>query len=63
MRRNIIKIISIKESDDDGYIEDKKENLLAMMWEITKDTWSFMGDADAEQRLQRNVTAVVRRKG
>ena len=48
---------------DDGYVDAPKEKLFEMVWEITKDTWSFMGDKDAEQRLQRNIVNLSRGKG
>lgn len=34
---------------------------MAMVWEITKDTWAFMGKPVDESRLQRHVVRVYRR--
>lgn len=37
------------------------EECIAMMWELARNTWAFMGHADAEPRLQRHLIRVVRR--
>lgn len=37
------------------------EECISMMWELTRNTWAFMGHADAEPRLQRHLIRVVRR--
>lgn len=34
---------------------------MAMVWEITKDAWAFMGKPLDESRLQRHVVRVYRR--
>ncbi len=34
---------------------------MAMVWEITKDAWAFMGKPVDESRLQRHVVRVYRR--
>ncbi len=62
MNRIIVKRLSRNENDDDGYIKGDKAELVSMMWEITKDAWSFIRSQDAEQRLQRNVAAFTGRK-
>lgn len=37
------------------------EECIGMMWELTRNTWAFMGHADAEPRLQRHLIRVVSR--
>jgi hypothetical protein len=63
MNRKIVKRLSRNvKDDDDGYIKGNKAELLSMMWEITKDAWSFIRSQDAEQRLQRDVATFTGRK-
>ena len=61
MDRKRVKKIRMGEEEDDGYVQADKKRLFSMMWELTKDSWAFVRGNDAEQRLQRDVTAVVRR--
>lgn len=63
LNRGIVKKIKIDENADDGYVRADKDELMAMMWEITRDSWSFVRGQDAERRLQRDVTAIIRRTG
>jgi len=36
------------------------EERIGMMWQLTLDTWAFMGKPVAEPRLQRHVIRVIR---
>lgn len=61
--RSNIKIITgnkISANDSCRYLS--KPELLEAVWEITRDVWSFIEGEDAERRLQRDVTALNRRK-
>ena len=60
--KKIVKLDRTSQQYDDGFVDAPKENLFEMVWEITKDTWAFMGEKDAEQRLQRNITNLFKRK-
>jgi len=62
VNRNIIKRLNMKEDIDDGYVQTDRAELLSVMWEITKDAWSFVRGQDVEQRLQRDVAAFIGRK-
>ena len=62
VNRNIIKRLNMKEDIDDGYVQTDKSELLSVMWEITKDAWSFVRGQDVEQRLQRDVAVFIGRK-
>ena len=46
---------------DDGFVEAERHDLISMIWEITKDTWSFVKEQDVKRRLQRDVATIVRR--
>jgi hypothetical protein len=61
MNRKIIKKIKLKEETDDGQVQAEKNELLSMMWEITKDNWAFVRGQDVKRRLQRDVTTIIRR--
>ena len=50
--------------DEKFFVDDdlNKSELFLSVWEITKDSYSFLKEADAERRLQRNITAVIRKE-
>ncbi|MEN8780362.1 MAG: hypothetical protein ABF292_04565 [Desulfobacterales bacterium] len=61
MNRKVAKKIYMDEDIYDGYVEAKRHDLISMIWEITKDTWSFVKEQDVKRRLQRDVAIIVRR--
>ena len=61
MNRKVVKKIYMDENIDDGYVKAEKHDLISMIWEITKDTWSFVKEQDVKRRLQRDVAIIVRR--
>ena len=63
MDRSIINRAYDNEQLDDGYIEADRAELLAMVWDITKDAWVFVRGSDVERRLQRDVGNIIRREG
>lgn len=63
LNRQIVNKILLEEERDTGYVQADMAELISMMWEITRDAWSFVKDQDAEQRLQRDVTTLIRRAG
>ena len=63
VNRKVVKLDKLNNKNDDGYVDAPKEKLFEIVWEITKDVWAFMGEKDAEQGLQRNITNLIRRKG
>lgn len=63
MDRKTVRKVTIDDDIDDGYVYAEKDELISMIWEITKDTWAFVSEQNVEQRLQRNVTNLVRREG
>ena len=50
------------EADDDGYVKGDPATRIALVWPITRETWAFMKQADAQRRLQRDVATLVRRR-
>ncbi len=61
LNRKAVKLISMDKDIDDGYVQAERHELFSMIWEITKDTWSFVKGQDVKQRLQRDVTNFIRR--
>ena len=62
MQRSIIKIVKKNSILNNEFIKAKPSKLFQMVWPITQDAWAFKGDQIDKQRLQRNVTNLVRRK-
>ena len=62
MDRKLVKKINMREDTDDGHVQAEKNELISMIWEITKDNWAFVRGQDAKRRLQRDVATLVRRK-
>ncbi len=62
MQRLIIKKVKRNSKADGEFINAPPSELFAMVWPITLDAWAFKGDKIAQQRLQRNVTNLVRRR-
>ncbi|MEW6615267.1 MAG: hypothetical protein AB1401_07370 [Thermodesulfobacteriota bacterium] len=61
MNRKLVKKINMSEDTDDGHVQAEKNELISMIWEITKDNWAFVRGQDAKRRLQRDVATIVRR--
>jgi len=62
MERSVINRARMRKEKDDGYIDADRGALIAMVWDITKDAWAFVGTSNVEQRLQRDVGKFIRRK-
>ena len=45
---------------DNAFVRARPEVLLGFIWELTKEVYSLRGNFDAEQRLQRNITNLIR---
>jgi hypothetical protein len=61
MNRKLVKKITMGEDADDGHVQAEKNELISMIWEITKDNWSFVRGQDVKRRLQRDVVTIIRR--
>lgn len=61
MNRKVAKKTYLHEDIDDGHVDAKRDELISMIWEITKDTWSFVKEQDVKRRLQRDVATIIRR--
>jgi hypothetical protein len=61
MDRKTVRRIKMEDDTDDGYVHAEKNELISMIWEITKDNWAFVKGQDVKRRLQRDVANLVRR--
>jgi hypothetical protein len=59
--RKIVKRLTTNEDIDDGYVQADMSELISVMWEITRDVWTFIREQDVKQRLQRNIAVVIGR--
>ncbi len=58
--RSVSVLTSAGSPPDNDLVDAPPEVLVGFMWELTKEVYSLRGDFDAEQRLQRNITNLVR---
>lgn len=61
-RRQVTLHKSSVEADDGGYMPGTAEERVLEVWELTHELWAFIQEADAEQRLQRDVAVLTRRE-
>lgn len=59
--RSITRMTRLKNDNDDGYVEGNPATRISLVWEISRDAWSFMRQDNAQRRLQRDVATLVRR--
>lgn len=49
--------------EQDWYMDASPAERVSFMWELTAELWSIKDKLYAQQRLQRDVTNLVRRQG
>ena len=47
---------------DNGYVDASPRERVSFIWELTVELWSLKDKQPAEQRLQRNVTNLIKNK-
>ncbi len=53
-------ISALKEKfDEDNFVDAPPDVRVGFIWELTKEIFSLTGKEDAEQRLQRDVAALI----
>lgn len=60
--RNHVKLKKMTR-EDDSFVKATPAERVSFIWELTKELWSLRNRQDAEQRLQRNVTNLIRQQG
>ena len=53
---------NLKNIPEIEFIKGNPNELFLMVWEITKDMYSFVEGKDAERRLQRDVVSIYRKQ-
>ncbi len=61
-RKHIRKLHLSDINENYNFVSGTPEECIMMVWELTKEVCSLSKDFDAEQRLQRHITRVIRRK-
>lgn len=60
-----LKVKSLKDpltKEDYGYVPGTPEERIALMWKLSQEIASLSGKYDVEQRLQRHITKLLKRK-
>jgi len=48
---------------DDCYVDASPQERISFIWQLTAELWSLKGSQYVEQRLQRNVTNLIKQQG
>ncbi len=49
--------------NDDSFVDALPYQRLAFIWELTAELWSLKGSEYVKQRLQRDVTNLIKKQG
>ncbi len=60
MNRNHTAICQMSDHRDDNFIPDTPADRIGLVWFLTREITSLSKKYDAERRLQRNVTRLIR---
>ena len=59
LRKEITNLKKLTQRDD-SFVNASSKELVSFMWELTAEIWSLHGDNYVKQRLQRNVTNLIK---
>ena len=54
-------LIKKMSQEDDSYVRASPSERVSFIWELTAELWSLRGAKYVEQRLQRNVTTLIKK--
>jgi hypothetical protein len=57
-----INVIHQSDPRNNGFVPGTMEERIAMVWPLTCEAASLSGKYDTEQRLQRNIIRIIRKK-
>ena len=60
--RTKITVKQLTADNDDEYVDLPQAERVMEVWPITQEIWDIAHPGYAEQRLQRNITALIRRE-
>jgi len=58
-----IKLKKMSKEEDTPLLEYTESERFSMVWQLTSDLWSFMGDKSVESRFQRHVAKLISIRG
>jgi len=58
--RSKVTIKPLNSEDDDEFVDAPAAERVMMVWPLTHEIWDIFKSGHAEQRLQRNITAINR---
>jgi len=61
LNRDIATLKKLKDKDN-GYVDASPQERILMVWELTKEAWYFKERKHVEQRLQRDVVRLIKKK-
>lgn len=50
------------DKNQDNYMDASYARRLSFIWELTQEVWSLKDKKSAQRRLQRHITALIKRK-
>ena len=63
MNKKHTAIFRMTDHRNDDYVPDRPEDRISLVWPLTREIVSLSVKHDAERRLQRHVTRLIRREG
>lgn len=63
MERGHTALYLMKDHQENNYVPGTPEERICLVWPLTREAASLSKKHDVEQRLQRDVTGIIRRKG
>ena len=61
MDRTHVRKVSMADAGNDAYVSGTPEERLALVWSLTVEVVALSRHLDAERRLQRHITRLIRR--
>ena len=59
MKRKVVKLIRTTRRED-AFVNASPAQRISLIWDLTAEVWGMNGSKDAERRLQRNITRLIR---
>ena len=60
MKRKVVKLIRTTRQEE-PFINASPSQCISFIWDLTAEVWGMNGSKDAERRLQRNITRLIRK--
>jgi len=62
MKKNVTAVFHMSDHRNDAFVPGTAEERIGMVWDLTRESTSLSKKYDAEQRLQRHITRLIRRE-